>query len=142
MSFAMAMLMAGGFSITYSVGNGGSLLDSDDVTFSGQSSVTITFLSNGGATFTAENFGSIASFAWITPSGLAPGSYTIRLDVDSGTSPTGANTGQDLALTSNRSWTWTRNTSGETTANITLTLKDGGGNTVATAQYLVSVEVN
>lgn len=62
---------------------------------------------------------------WIEPPSLAPGAYTIRADVLSGTLTTGT-TGTDLALSSSRSWTVQRNSEGTSTVQLQLSIKLGG----------------
>lgn len=70
---------------------------------------------------------------WVTPTSLAPGAYTIRASVASSDGGTlGGAVDTDLALTSNRLWTLEAPSANAFTTTLTLTLKDGGGNTVAT----------
>jgi hypothetical protein len=65
--------------------------------------------------------------------------YTIRLDLSSG-SVTGSATGSDLALTSTRSWTVSRNTIGTNSASGNLILKRSG-TTVITRPINLTAEV-
>ncbi len=95
-----------------------------DVVASGTSDARVTFNTNG--TFTGSNSGGVTeSASWVLPASLAPGSYTIRCHVNSGTLSTGT-VDSDLALSSARTFICTRATAGTTAANITLTLKNNG----------------
>lgn len=61
---------------------------------------------------------------WISPTGLAPGTYECRATLQSGTSPSGTlNTW--LALTSNRSWSLTRTTVGTVSCVILVEIRLG-----------------
>ena len=76
---------------------------------------------------------------WIKPKTLAPGSYTIRAHVNSGTlAGSSSAVDSDLALSSSRAWAVERASTGTTTANVTFTIKDGGGNTLKTGTVDIS----
>ena len=78
---------------------------------------------------------------WVTPTSLAPGAYTIRASVTS--SDGGTLTGtvdSDLALTSNRTWALTPPSASFFTTVLALTLKDGGGNTVASGSATLTID--
>jgi len=101
---------------------------------------TLNFTTAGGYSCVGNTLGTTQSGNWIVPTTFAPGSYTIRLHLNSGTAPgSGPALDTDLALSSNRTWTWTQAAPGTTSANLTLTLKDGSGNTVLTSTLSVSV---
>lgn len=64
---------------------------------------------------------------WIVPKTAAPGAYTIRAEVLSGSLAAGSSaTDTDLALTSTRSWGVEQIGAGTTIATIRLTIKLGG----------------
>jgi hypothetical protein len=99
-------------------------------------------LSSGG-TLTYQTDDSTFGTTAFTRTWLIIGSnsdYTIRLDLSSG-SVTGSATGSDLALTSSRSWTVSRNTSGTNTAAGNLLLKRSG-TTVITRPIVLSATVD
>lgn len=98
----------------------------------GGASITVAINSNGTYTVSGSSSGLLASGNWVMPTSLAPGSYTIRAHLSSGGPITGSTQDTDLALSSGRSWTLTVAASSSNSAGILLTLKDGGGNTVAT----------
>lgn len=98
---------------------------------------------NDGDIQTDTTDGSVDVGDWITPKALAPGSYTVRAHVDSGTlAGTSSAVDTDLALTSTRSWGVEQAVVGTATATITVTLKDGSGNTLATGQVTISATRN
>lgn len=110
-----------------------------DTNFGGGSAqATITLVTGGTFTSAGINVGTVDSGNWVTPTTLAPGSYTIRAHLNSGDTPAGSALDSDLALTSNRSWNVSVPSSGSSTAVLALTLKDGGGNTVATATTTIT----
>lgn len=101
----------------------------------------INFNTNGTFTSTGENVGVAESGNWVDPTSLAPGAYTIRAHLDSGTTPSGSALDTDLALSSARTWTLNQAGEGSVSCVLTFTLKDGGGNVVATAQGGITAEV-
>jgi hypothetical protein len=125
----------------FSAGPGGSYLD-DDPFGVFTSSVNITFNSDGTGLVQSANYGVLATWNWVDPTSLAPGSYTARLAVNSGSAPTsGPAVDTDHALSSNRVWGLGAAGSGAgATGNYTVTLKDGDGNVVATATYDFTVQ--
>ena len=105
------------------------------------SSINTTFNTNGTFTTVGENAGTIESGNWVTPTSLAPGSYTIRASLAFGTAPSGDTLDTDHALSSARSWALSQSGVGSKTCELTLTLKDGGGNTVASGTLSLTAEV-
>lgn len=93
---------------------------------------TLNMNSNGTFSCIGNTLGTTQSGNWVTPTVLAPGTYTIRLHVDSGTSPAGSALDSDLALSSSRSWNLTEAILGTLSSTCTITLKDGGGTTLVT----------
>jgi hypothetical protein len=112
-----------------------------DISVVGVSAVTTLSMNSAGTFSIAGNtLGVLQSGNWVTPTLFAPGAYTIRVHQNSGTAITGSALDSDLALSSNRSWTLTEAAIGTLTANLTLTLKDGGGNVVATATFNITAQ--
>ncbi len=114
--------------------------DAVDVAATGTSTATAAFNSDGTYSCAGATSGVSESGNWVTPVLAAPGSFTIRCHVNSGTTPTGSAVDTDLALTSNRSWISTRSTAGTTTCNVTLTLKNGAGDTLKTTTITISAQ--
>lgn len=106
----------------------------------GNSQSTISFASAGTFSSGGLNSGTIETGNWVTPTSLAPGSYTIRAHVSSGSSPSGDALDADLALTSNRSWNILQSGTGSKTSTLLLTLKKAGV-TVATGSVQLDVAV-
>lgn len=96
--------------------------------------------SAGTYSIAGNTLGVLESGNWVTPTLYAPGSYTIRAHLNSGTALTGSSMDTDLALSSNRSWTLTEAAVGTLTSNVTLTLKDAGGNTVKSATFNITAQ--
>jgi hypothetical protein len=115
-------------------------IDASDIAASGTSSASIQVNSNGAYLSAGATSGTAEAGNWVTPTAAAPGSYTIRCHVNSGATPTGSAVDTDLACSSNRAWTNARATAGTTTSNVTLTLKDGAGNTVKTATLNITAQ--
>jgi hypothetical protein len=98
----------------------------------GASTATIAFEADADIIQTTSGGGpSDVGTDWVTPTSLAPGSYTIRASTVSGAAPTGSAVDTDLALSSTRSWSHTQSGAGDTTTVLTITIKDGSGNTLA-----------
>lgn len=80
---------------------------------------------------------------WITPSGGTPGnSYWIRVSVTAGSNPNFSNPGVGswLAMSSTRTWTWSRTTVGSNTATVTIEIaSDSGGSNVVASRTGISV---
>lgn len=91
-------------------------------------SAVATLNMNSAGTFSCvgNTLGTTQSGNWVFPTGWAPGSYTIRMHVDGGVTPAGPAMDTDHALSSNRVWSVTRASVGTDSANVTLTLKNGG----------------
>lgn len=81
-----------------------------------------------------------ASGNWITPTSLAPGAYTIRAHVNSGSTPSGSALDTDLALSTQRSWLITQSGPGSKVCDLLLTIKDGVGNIMLS--QVCSMDVN
>lgn len=97
---------------------------------------------NDGDIQTDTTDGSLDVGDWISPKALAPGAYTIRVHVDSGTLDSGDSVDADLALSTTRSWGISQAAVGSKSATITVTIKDAGGNTVASGQVTLSATRN
>ena len=137
MSGALAAMLLGSGGPAYALPAGGT----GDVSSGGTAAVTtIAMNSNGAYSIAGNTLGVLQSGNWVTPTVYAPGSYTIRVHQNSGTAVTGSALDSDLALSSNRSWTLTEAAIGTLTANLTLTLKDGGGNTLKTATFDITAQ--
>jgi hypothetical protein len=108
----------------------------DDTQLTGSASASVALNSNGSGTATNQS-----AFDWVTPTSIAPGGYTIRAHVASGTNPIGSALDTDLALSSNRSWTHNQSGVGVKTCVLELTLKDSLGNTVKTSSVNMTAEV-
>lgn len=106
----------------------------------GTITASIQYQSDGDIVSSTTN-GNVTEGLWVTPAALAPGAYTIRVHVDSGTLSAGTED-TDLALTSNRTWTVSQADVGSSSATLTFTLKDGSGNTVASGQMTLSATRN
>lgn len=144
MSGVLAVL--GGETNSFSLGTAGTLAD-DDEGLVGSAGITLSFDNDGTAVFLGNNVLGIQSFNWVNPThmaaSIAASGLTIRLDVNSGTAPSVGVTGTDLALSSDRLWNWARSTNGTTTANVSLTLKNGAGNTtLGPVTFDISVTVS
>ncbi len=101
----------------------------------------ITFNSNGTFVSSGDSSGTTESGNWITPTSAAPGSFTIRAHVDSGTAPTGMSLDTDVALSGSPALQLSNSVSGTSvTCNLTLTIKDGGGSVVATGSALMQAD--
>ena len=124
----MAMIAAGGAVFALPTA-------ASDVSAGVDAVASLQFVTNGTFACQGNTLGVTQSGNWITPTALAPGAYTIRLHVNSGVTPVGPAVDTDHALSSNRTWTVTRSTVGTDTSTCTLTLKDGGGVTVATQSF-------
>lgn len=111
--------------------------DTEGTPTTAQASISVN--RDGTVTFTGN--GSDADYNWHTPAAGNPGdNYEINLTVDSGDAPTsGDSTATDLALTSNRTWTWTTTGIETLSASCTLTLKTPGGTTVDSGTISVTV---
>lgn len=109
--------------------------NSDDISSGVDAVASLQLASDGTFTCQGNTSGVTDSGNWIEPPGLAPGSYTARLHVNSGSSPTGASLDADLALSSSRTWLIAQSGVGTKTSNCTITIKDGGGNTVKTGTF-------
>ncbi len=109
----------------------------------GTAQVQISYNNAGQHSIDALTNGDLDFTNWVAPTSAAPGSYQIRLTVNSGSAPAlgSAATGVDLALTSTRVWAWNRTSPGFTSANVTVELKDGGGNVIASATFDIAVTV-
>jgi hypothetical protein len=118
-----------------------SVLHTDVASGSSTATVSLELLSGGTFRTVAGSF--TRDSTWLT-SGAA-GDYTARLDLDSGSNtPTGSATGTDLALSSNRTWSFTVSTGpGTSIASATgnLIIKDGGG-TLITRPFSLYAEAN
>jgi len=95
--------------------------------FPGVATAYISYESDGDVISSTIAGGAIDVGDWITPKTAAPGAYTIRAEVLSGSLAAGSSaTDTDLALTSTRSWGVEREGAGTTIATIRLTIKLGG----------------
>lgn len=97
-----------------------------------QADASASLASDGSFTCQGSTSGVTETGNWITPTSLAPGAYTIRLHVNSGSTPSGPAVDTDHALSTTRTWTLSQVGVGTNTSNCTLTLKDGSGNTMKT----------
>lgn len=131
---ALLMLLAVG-GILYALPTG-----AVDVSTGVSAVATLNMLSNGTYSCVGNTLGTTQSGNWVTPTSLAPGGYTIRMHVDSGVAPAGPAMDTDHALTSNRIWSVTRAALGTDSANVTLTLKDGGGVTVRSLAFMFTAQ--
>lgn len=121
----------------YALPGGGS----GDVSSGGISATTVLAFATGGTySIAGGTLGVLESGNWVTPTGFAPGAYTIRVHQNSGTAVTGSALDADLALSSARQWSLTEAVVGTLTANLTLTLKDGGGNVLKTATFTITAQ--
>lgn len=130
----LAMFGAGG--AIFSVG--GSILD--NVVDPNDATATRVYGLDGKISDTVHS-GTSQSGSWVNPNGAAPGGYTVRAHVVSGSSPSGSALDTDLALTSSRSWTIARTTIGTTTSTLTITIKDAGGVTVASGNITLTATI-
>lgn len=123
---------------TYALPSGTSAQNDDiGVSFA---QTTLTLSLNGAYAVYGANLGTFESGNWVTPTSVAPGAYTIRAHRVSGGTPNGDALDTDLALTTSRSWT-VSTVGGTSLTNLTLTLKDGGGNVVATSNVGIRADV-
>jgi hypothetical protein len=127
MSGASAAMMMAASSALYSVQAGASLSG----THIGAYSVGIQF-TTGGDINKVDTVGTTDLDDWVSPKAFAPGAYTIRAHQVSGTAVSGSALDTDLASSSNREWDLLQVGAGTVSAVLTLTLKDGGGNTLKT----------
>lgn len=105
------------------------------------SSASVQLNTDGTSTYTGTLTSGSAN--WFTPTtGGIGSSYWVQLVVNSGTAPNGGSGTSLLALSSARSWLWSRATNGVTTANCTLNFySDAGGVTLVHSDtFTVSVE--
>jgi hypothetical protein len=118
-----------------------SVADTFEITdvFSGGASAQLNFESDGNISSNTNSFGYAVLDNWVTPTSLAPGAYTIRAHVVSGDTPTGT-LDADLALTSTRTWTISVGVFETKVCVLQMTLKDGGGNTLATGQITLGAQ--
>lgn len=130
------LLLAAGSTGVPNAGTPGDYTDNDEFG-AGSASVVLSILNDGTANIAGGNFGPLSAWNWITPTAIAGSSgWTVRLNVNSGTVDSGSATATDLAVTTSRSWTVSRTLAGGTdSANVTLVIKDSGGNTIASATY-------
>lgn len=98
----------------------GSVVDS----FLGGAQASIAFTSDGDVTTTTLSDGAVDAGDWIVPKGAAPGPYTIRATVTSGSLDEGT-ADTDLALTSTRSFSVVQAGAGTKSATVTFQLKLG-----------------
>lgn len=115
------------------LGVGGSV--SFDITLVGDTrispnsaSASVSFETNGTIAYTGND--SSGSPNWFAPTTDGIGnSYWVKFTVNSGTAPTsGSAIDTVLALSSSRTWSWSRSASGSTTANCTIAVfSDSGG---------------
>ena len=120
--------------------NNGTITDIDFVSpFS--ASVLLTYESDGTiSTFLTQGSDNADSLGnWIDPLSSAPGTYEIKATLNSGSLSSGT-TGTWLALTSDRSWSVSRSTTGTTTANLTIEIRDNGGPTLDSGTVIISAE--
>lgn len=106
----------------------------------GSQSASYTLESDGDVVATTTLFGSSDQGDWIDPKAAAPGTYEARVTVTSGSLSSGT-TGTWLALTSNRTWTVTRDTVGTSTCVFTVEIRKGSGSTLASATITLEAEV-
>lgn len=136
MTGAVAALLGGG-GPRFALPAGGT----GDVSSGGISAVTtLAMNSNGTFSIAGNTLGVLQSGNWVAPTVYAPGAYTIRVHQNSGTAVTGSALDADLALSAGRSWVLTEAAIGTLTANLTLTLKDGAGNTLLTATFNITAQ--
>lgn len=123
----------------FDAGPGGSFTD-DDPSATGSASVQLEIEQDGDGIITRANSGSpiMTTWDWISIGALAD-SQQVRVDVTSGGFTSGSATGTDLATSSPRSWT-VSSTGAEASVGFNLVLKDGAGNTRATANYTFSAD--
>lgn len=127
-------------------GRGGPLFalpggNSGDVSSGGTAATTVLAMNTAGTfSIAGGTSGVLESGNWVTPTIYAPGAYTIRAHLNSGTALTGSAMDVDLAISGNPSWSLTEAVVGTLTANVTLTLKDGGGNTLKTGTFNLTAQ--
>lgn len=122
-------------SAVYSVIAGATITDN----FFGGASAGIVFQTDGDIHATTIIGGSVDSGDWVSPKALAPGAYTIRATYVSGDVPNSGDVlDTDLALTSERAWVQNQSGAGTRSGVITLTLKDGGGNVLASGNVTLT----
>ena len=105
----------------------------------GFSDAEIQYQSDGDIAEITTSGGSVVTHNWVTPTSLAPGAYTVRASLVSGSTPAGAALDTDLALTSSRTW-GVSTSSGTVTSTLTITIKDGGGNVKASGNITLSAQ--
>lgn len=102
-------------------------VDSVNDNFPGVATAYISYESDGDVISSTISRGAEDVGDWVTPKTAAPGGYTIRAEVLSGSLAAGSSaTDTDLALTATRSWGVEREGAGTTIATIRLTIKLGG----------------
>jgi hypothetical protein len=99
---------------------------------------------NNSGTMTYVGSASSGPAAWYSPTGGTPGdNYYASMTLDSGDAwTTGTASGTGIALTSNRTWEWSRPPTGTLAATATLRIATDLGmtNVVASASVTVDVE--
>lgn len=136
---ALAGTLSRGPSDTITV-NSGTVTDIDFISpFS--ASVLLTYESDGTiSTFLTQGSDNADALGnWIDPLSSAPGNYEIKATLSSGTLTSGV-TGTWLALTSDRSWSVSRSTTGTTSATLTIEIRDDGGPTLDSGTVTISAE--
>lgn len=104
-------------------------------------SAGVTFNSDGSLSASGNTSVTTGS-SWNTPNATGVGAYYwIRVTLNSGTAPTTGTTGSWLALSSQRTFSWLRNASGTTTANITIEIASDSGGTVIAATKTLGISV-
>jgi hypothetical protein len=106
----------------------------------GFSSAEIQYQSDGNIVATTTTNGAEARGDWVTPTSFAPGAYTIRASLVSGSAPFGPALDTDHALSSTRSWNVIDSGGGAMTSTITITIKDGSGNVKASGDIGLSAQ--
>jgi hypothetical protein len=106
----------------------------------GSQSASYSLESDGDIVSVSSLLGSIDQGDWISPKALAPSDYEVRASIVSG-SLTSGTTGSWLALTSNRTWTVSRDTVGTSTCVFTVEIRKGSGSTLASATITLEAEV-
>ena len=102
-------------------------VDSVEDFSAGAAAAYVTYEPDGDVITITNSNGVVDVGDWIVPKAIAPGAYTIRAEVLSGTlSASSSATNADLALTSARSWGVEHVGPGSATATIRVTIKLGG----------------
>ena len=109
-----------------------------DVTPGATATATATYESDGDVISTTFSGGAVDAGDWIAPRSFAPGPYTIRANIVSGTLSGGDATATDLPLTSTRSWYVEQTIVGTKTCTILVQIKNAAGVVMAQANVVLT----